>query len=146
VATPSLRDALLGEPEIAAVVDAYASVTTAIVGIGAWGAHGEVAGSSLLASGALGADERSDLRRRGAVGELVVHPFDAAGRFIAPDLAERAVAISVDRLRAVRRVIAVAAGAPKAHAIRAALSTGVIDMLVTDAAAAGAVIAAGSGA
>jgi DNA-binding transcriptional regulator LsrR (DeoR family) len=63
----------------------------------------------------------------GAVGDLIVHPFDATGRFVAPDLAARAVAISVDELRAIPRVVAVAAGVGKARAIRGALATGVID-------------------
>ena len=58
--------------------------------------------------------------------------------FVAPELAARSIAIPIDRLRAVPRVIAVAAGAAKAPAIRGALATGIINVLVTDAAAAAA--------
>ena len=70
----------------------------------------------------------------GAVGDLIVHPFTADGRFVAPDLAERAIAISIDQLRRVPAVIAVAAGPAKVAAIRGALQTGVVASLVTDAA------------
>lgn len=140
VASPAVRDALAGEAEVADVLAAYADLEMAVIGIGAWSADGDVAGSSLLASGALSVDERRLLRDRGAVGELVVHPFDAAGAFVAPDLEARSIAIGVDRLRAVKRVVAVAAGAGKGAAIRAALRTGVIDVLVTDSAAAAAAI------
>jgi DNA-binding transcriptional regulator LsrR (DeoR family) len=76
------------------------------------------------------------LGRLGAVGDLLVHPFTAAGSFVAPDLAERAIAISIDQLRRVPTVVAIAAGTAKVAAIRGALATGVIGVLVTDAATA----------
>ncbi len=138
VATPRLRDALAAEPEVASVLAAYVGLDAAVIGIGAWEARGGRAGSSLIASGALEDDELDALRARGAVGELVVHPFAADGTVVAPELAARAIAISIDQLRAVPRVIAVAAGAAKAPAIRGALATGMVDVLVTDAAAAAA--------
>lgn len=141
LATPDLRAALAEEPEVAAVLRDYGRLDAAVVGIGAWSTGGDVAGSSLLASGALAAEDLAGLRARGAVGELVVHPFDERGTFVAPDLADRAIAIPLAQLRAVRRVIAVAAGAVKAPAIRGALATGVISVLVTDATAAAALAA-----
>jgi DNA-binding transcriptional regulator LsrR (DeoR family) len=88
----------------------------------------------------LEADAIAQLAALGAVGDLVVHPFDASGRFVAPDLADRAVAIGVDELREVGRVMAVAAGIEKTAAIRGALATGLVDILVTDAETARAVM------
>ncbi len=58
---------------------------------------------------------------------------------LADPLGQRAIAATPDNLRRVPRVLAVAAGAVKAPAIASALSTGVIGMLVTDAAAARAI-------
>jgi DNA-binding transcriptional regulator LsrR (DeoR family) len=75
------------------------------------------------------------------VGDLIVHAFDRDGQFVATDLSARAMAIGVQQLRRARRVVAVAAGAGKAEAIRGALRTGVVRILVTDAAAARAVVA-----
>jgi DNA-binding transcriptional regulator LsrR (DeoR family) len=141
VASPALRSALVAEPEVAAVLLAWADLDVALVGIGAW-TGGGAARSSLIASGALTDEEQAALRARGAVGELVVHPFDADGAFVAPDLAERAVAIPPSQLRRVPRVIAVAAGRDKGAAIRGALATGSIGILVTDAAAAAALLEA----
>jgi len=137
----ALRAALLGEPEIAETVARFEALDLAIVGIGAMPSAGREAASSLLRSGVL---DESDVRRlvtAGAVGDLVVHPFDAAGRFVAPELAERAMAIGVEDLRRVRRVVAVAAGTHKADAIRGALATGIVRMLVTDGPTARAVLA-----
>lgn len=138
---PELRSALLAQPDLAETVAAFDRLSLAIVGIGAMPAGGRGGRSSLLRSGALGDGDVADLVARGAVGDLVVHAFDASGGFVAPDLAERAIAISVDQLRRVPRVLAVAAGADKALAIRGALASGVIRMLATDARAAAAVLA-----
>lgn len=143
---PALRSALLAQPDLAETVAAFDRLSLAIVGIGAMPAGGRDGRSSLLRSGALGETEVADLLSRGAVGDLVVHAFDSTGRFVAPDLAERAIAIAVEQLRRVPRVLAVAAGAEKAVAIRGALASGVIRMLVTDSRAAAAVLADGLGA
>jgi deoxyribonucleoside regulator len=143
VDSPEVRDALLAEGDLASTIAAFVRLTMAIVGIGALPATGG-ADSSLVRSGVLGEAELSRLRGLGAIGDLIVHPFDASGRFVAADLAARAIAIPIDRLRAVPRVIAVAAGASKALAIRGALATGIIRILVTDAAAAAAVLESAS--
>jgi DNA-binding transcriptional regulator LsrR (DeoR family) len=142
VGSATLRDELLRQPEVADAAGRFGAVTLAVVGIGAMPAPGggrEMA-SSLLRSGALDAAEVARLVGLGAVGDLVVHPFDADGRFVAPDLAARAIAIGVDQLRAVPRVVAVAAGSDKTAAIRGALATGVVRVLVTDAPTARAVL------
>lgn len=140
VADPSVRDALLREPEVSRTIARYADLTLAIVGIGAMPHDGREASSSLLRSGVLDVTEIAHLRELGAVGDLVVHPFDAEGRFVAPELAARAVAIDAERLRATPRVIAVAAGVGKAAAIRGALRSGVVRILVTDRATARAIL------
>lgn len=139
---PDLRRALLAEPDLAATLAAFGRLTVAIVGIGALGADG--GDSSLVRSGVLDEAEVERLRARGAVGDLVVHAFDAAGRFVAPDLSARALAIDVAQLRRVPRVVAIAAGAHKAAAIRGALATGIVRVLATDAPAAAAILAAES--
>lgn len=141
VERPALRAALLSEPEIAATVARFSVVTLAIVGIGAMPVADLDAASSLLRSGVLDDADIARLAKAGAIGDLVVHPFAADGRFVATDLAARAIAIGVDELRAVRRVVAVAAGTRKADAIRGALRTGAVRMLVTDGPTARAVLA-----
>ncbi len=155
VDSADLRAALVRQPEVASTVARFDDLAIAVLGIGAFrassataapgGSDGSAPGSSpsssLLRSRALSAADVTRLERLGAVGDLLVHPFDADGRFVAPEIAARAVAIDVERLRRVPRVVAVAAGAEKTVAIRAALATGVIDILVTDAAAASGLVA-----
>ena len=143
VETARLRSALVRQAEVAEATDRYAALTMAIVGVGAMpGPDGAASSaSSLVRSGVLDPDSIARLVAAGAVGDLIVHPFDAAGSFVSPDLAERAIAIGVDELRAVPRVVAVAAGAGKAEAIQGALATGLIHILVTDAPTARAMLA-----
>lgn len=135
---PEVRAALLGQPELADSVATFERLTIAIVGIGAIGTD-TPDGSSLVRSGILGPRTVEALIDAGVVGDLVLHPVTEDGRFPATDLAARAIGIGVDDLRHVPRVIAVAGGASKAAAIRGALRTGIVRMLVTDEAAADAV-------
>lgn len=150
VESADLRAALAREPEVAAAIDRFDALSIGLVGIGALATPATTTGgtwapdegaapepdSSLVRSGALRPADVEALVAAGAVGDLLVHPFDGAGRFVAPDLGARAMAITVEQLRRVPRVIAVAAGAAKGPAIAAALRTGVVRILVTDAAAA----------
>lgn len=70
--------------------------------------------------------------RPDAAGHLLVHVFDDDGRIVS---AERAIALSVPQLRRAR-VVAAAGGRSKQRAVLGALRTGLIDVLVTDAACA----------
>lgn len=138
---PRTRAALSAQPDVAATIALFERVTTAVVGIGALGS-GDAAGSSLARSGAIDAGLVDELVERGVVGDVLLHPVAHDGTFPATDLAARAMAISVDGLRAVPRVVAVAAGAGKGAAIRGALRSGIVRILITDAAGAAASLGA----
>lgn len=138
VEAAQLRDALLREADIAEIVAEYDRLRIAIVGIGAFRSAGaflgedEPASSSLIQLGVLSEDDLTEMRQTGAVGDLILYPFDRTGAFVAPQLSARAIAISVEQLRRVPKVVAVAGGSGKAEAIAGALATGVINVLVTD--------------
>ena len=78
----------------------------------------------------------SQLLKSGATCDLILHAFDAEGRFVGAELEDRLVAISVEQFERVPRVLAVAYGADKGRALASALRTGILTMLVTDEAAA----------
>jgi DNA-binding transcriptional regulator LsrR (DeoR family) len=144
VETPEIRDALLREVEIVDTVRLFDNVTLAVLGIGAISPLGEEAPRSALSiQGVLMPAALAELLRLGAVGDVVLHAFDGKGAFVGGELDERLVAISVDQLRRVPRVLAVAYGADKGPALAAALRTGVPSMLVTDVAAATAALVSG---
>ncbi|NYI07285.1 sugar-binding transcriptional regulator [Allostreptomyces psammosilenae] len=122
--------ALRAQPGIAEAFSHFPSVTKAVVSIGAWSRGNSSVHDSLAPR------EQAQLAERGVVGEVCGHVLDATGRPVVSHLPERTLSVSLERLRAVPEVIAVAGGAAKGQAITAALRSGVISGLVTDAAAA----------
>ena len=66
------------------------------------------------------------------MGDLCAHMFDAAGQFVEHEVSRRTLGISVEALRKVPRVIAVAAGASKAESLLGAARTRIVHILITD--------------
>ena len=128
VASVEARDALLADPYLAQVAKSWAQLTTVLVGIGS------LKPSPLLAESgnAIGAADQDELRALGAVGDVCLHYFDAAGAPVASGLDNRVLGIPADALRAVPRRIGVAGGLHKLAAIRAAVTGGWINVLITD--------------
>lgn len=139
VDTPEIRDALLSDNTIAQTLSAGAAVQKALVGIGDVSET-----SSLVRWQALTADEMAELRRLGAVGDILGRHFDAWGRPVETPLSGRTIGISLDTLRSIPHVIAVAGGPHKTEAIAGALRGGYVDTLITDDKTATAVLEAGN--
>ena len=95
--------------------------------------------STLHMGGHVSRDDWARLLEAGAVGNVNTRFFDALGMPVEL-LDRRTIAISWDELRAIRTVVAVAAGTERAVAIGGALATGSIDILVTDGATAEAML------
>lgn len=133
VSDASTARALREQPQVAQAVKRYRDLTRAVVAIGSWDPAMSLVRDSLPAS------EGERLRRRGVRAEVCARLLDDAGNPVS-DLADRVIAISVEQLRQVPEVIAVAGGAQKSEAIRAALRGGFITSLVTDASAAQALL------
>lgn len=132
VATPSMRDALVREPTIAEVLKACEDLTVALVGVGS------LEPSTLLreSGNAIAAEEEHRLRDQGAIGDVCMRFFDAAGNHLPSALDDRVLGIGADLLRAVPRRVGVAGGERKWGAIRAALLGGWLSVLITDQATA----------
>lgn len=138
VDTVTIRRALLSDQRIAQTLRAGAAVTRALVGIG------DVSETnSLLRWHAITARQLDDVVHAGAVGDMLGHHFDENGEPVQSSLSSRIVAVSLDTVRSMPDVIAVAAGAHKSAAIAGALRGGYVDVLVTDEAAARAVLTSG---
>lgn len=137
VDAPEIREALLSDNTIAQTLAAGAAVRKALVGIG-----DVTDDSSLVRWQALSVADMAELRRLGAVGDILGRHFDAAGRPVDTPLSLRTVGISLDALKSIPHVIAVAGGPRKAKAIAGALRGGYVDTLVTDHDTARALLAA----
>lgn len=97
-----------------------------LLGIGTIGEQCAMHEDGLIDSGQV-----RDLQSAGAVGEMICHAFDSAGRMLNSDLASRVTTPPLMNPPG-KPVIAFAGGSHKARAVRAALRSGCLTGLVTD--------------
>lgn len=138
VRSEAARGALLNEPYIRQTIKVFDEVTTALVGIGT------VEPSPLLADSGniFEAKELKQLRKAGAVGDICLRFFDDKGRAVESPFEKYVIGMTLEQLKRVPKVVGVAGGLRKAEAIHAALRGGWIDVLITDAQVAEAILAA----
>ena len=125
------KTALVSHAGVRAISELWDRLDVALFGIGgpAWSV-------SLV-----GEPVERQLESAGAVGEILVAPFDLDGRFVCPALQKRVIAFDARRLNMVPVAIGVAAGEAKVRPILGALRAGIVRTLVTDVATAEAVVA-----
>ncbi|MEO3750964.1 sugar-binding transcriptional regulator [Streptomyces sp. B6B3] len=133
VASATARDAIVADPKVASVAEAWQRLTLAIVGIGS------LEPSPLLrqSGNIFPLDDQAELRALGGVGDVCLHFFDEDGALLDTALNDRVIGISPDVYRAIPRRIGVAGGDRKFAAIRAALLGDWVDVLITDLGVAG---------
>jgi len=124
------RDALLRDRSIRPVTSRWSELDVAVVGIGPAPAIEGVDYLSVM--GQLPEELRGELQHHGVVGDLCGHMFDAEGHFVEHEVSRRTLSISIDELRRVPRVVAVAGGQTKAISLLGAVRTGIPNVLITD--------------
>ena len=140
VASAEARAVLSDDPQIRLALDALPAMTVAFVGIGSIETNPVLGGGALAGEVALPDTLDAELEVGGAVGDVALRFFDAAGRPVPTSLDDRLLGVDLATLRAVECVVGVAGGAEKVGAIRAALVGGLVDVLVTDDATAQALL------
>jgi DNA-binding transcriptional regulator LsrR (DeoR family) len=128
VASAGARDAILAEPFARTVSEEWSRLSVLIAGIGST----EPSPMLLESGNAISQRDAEELARAGAVGDICLQFFDAAGGFVDHELTRRTVGIDVAALRAVPRRIGIAGGRRKFRAIRASLLGGWVHVLITD--------------
>jgi DNA-binding transcriptional regulator LsrR (DeoR family) len=122
---PSL-DALLASEPVARALERARAADVTLVSVGVVGAD-----SLLAAAGGIDAAQMAEVASRGAVGEILGHYYDATGRDVTRE-GIGVVGLTLDDLRASRRVVAVAGGPDKIEALRGALAGGIVREVVID--------------
>jgi DNA-binding transcriptional regulator LsrR (DeoR family) len=135
VETAETARSLRQQPDIARAIAMFADVTTALVSVGSWNPPDSQLYEFLPHA------ERDDLVDRGVVAEVSATLLSADGHAVADDFADRTIAVTSAQLRAIPRVLAVAAGSRKAGAVAAVARAGLITGLMTDHSLAEAVLA-----
>ena len=72
------------------------------------------------------------LAERGAVGDICLHYYDAAGNPVLSHEEDPVIGMELSQIRECNHVIALAGGVEKQNAIRGALQGNYIDVLITD--------------
>jgi DNA-binding transcriptional regulator LsrR (DeoR family) len=132
VGSKNARDVLMKDRFVREALDLFPKVTLALVGIGATEPSRALASSGNVFS----PQELKVLAGKGAVGDICLRFFDAAGREVVTELNDRVISMELDQLHAVRRVVGVAGGRRKTNAIRGALAGKLVNVLITDLASA----------
>jgi len=127
-ASPAAKDLFFEDQYVREAVQLFDQVSLALVGIGT------VEPSAMLArSGNVFApQELETLRSSGAVGDVCLHFFDAAGRPVLTPLNDRVIGMELAQLRSCRRSVGLAGGKRKLSAIVGALRGGWVNVLITD--------------
>ena len=128
VQSAGVAAALREEPNLQQTLNASAAVDVAVVGIGAWPTD--------VLSTFMTEDEKQELESKGAVADICGRSMNGRGELLTTTFDDRLIAIDAGRLRSYPRVIAIAKGNAKLSAIEAACASGIVDVLVTDAATA----------
>ncbi len=140
VGSRSARDVLMKDRFVREAVQLFPSVTLALVGIGATEPSRALASSGNVFS----PQEIRLLAGKGAVGDICLRFFDAAGQEVITELNDRVISVELAQLRAVPRVVGVAGGRRKYYAIRGALAGTLVKVLITDVGCARQLLAEGA--
>ena len=119
---------LLSDPYIRETIDLFSQITLAIVGIGALEPSWMLARSGNIFT----PNELAAVKEAGGTGDISLRFFDQDGKIVKTPLDDRVIGMPLEDLANVDRVIALAGGESKSEAIRGALNTGTIDVLITD--------------
>ena len=138
VSDPATRDALWKEPGLHDLLGRARKADLALVSVGDLRED-----ATLFREGLLPRSMLRSLAAAGAVGDVLCHFVDADGCVVDHPVNRRVVAVGLEDLRKVPRIVLAAGGRRKAVAIRAALAATGARVLVTDAGAARAMLAAG---
>jgi len=123
------RQVLLAHDDLRATFDTFTRLDIAVLGVGSLT---EAATSRLRYGGVIDDALHGDLIRRGAVADVLSYVLTDGGDVLSSGLEDRTISIGLDDLRRTPHRIGVASGWRKSRAVRAAIASGLVNILVTD--------------
>lgn len=127
VETRMVRDALLGDPQIKAMLRRAAACDMALVSVGTVDLD-----SFLYLAGFSDEQGMRRLQEAGAVGDVLGHFYDINGQPVPSPVEDRLIGLSLRELKRIPRVICVAGGPAKVPAILGAVRGGYVNILIID--------------
>jgi DNA-binding transcriptional regulator LsrR (DeoR family) len=128
VGSPEAKAVLVRDAAVEGASKLFSKLDLALVGIGS------LEPSHLLASSGniFSPEERRQLRRAGAVGDICFQFIDKQGEPVDSPLMKRVIGIDLATLKSAPRVVGIAGGESKLTAVRASLRGKWINVLITD--------------
>ncbi|PTB22061.1 DNA-binding transcriptional regulator [Trinickia symbiotica] len=126
VSSQKARDVILQEEAIREAYERARNADLALL------TAGDLTESLVITYGINNPDDLRTLRKTGAVGDMLGHFMDEDGKLINHPLNRRTVAVALDDLRQIKRVVLVSGGAKKFLVTRAALRGRYVSVLITD--------------
>lgn len=127
VQSHAAREAILQEEAIRTTLDHAKNCDIAIVGLGDVAPNG-----TMVRTGYLTEEDMADLRRRGAVGDILMRHYDAEGRYVASPLDGRIVSLGFPDICRIPHIVAMAVGSNKVEPILGAVRGKLCHSLITD--------------
>lgn len=127
VTSSQVKEGLLEDKNIRNVFDLGVKSTIALFGIGTVDTDSE-----LFKSNTLSQSWYTDLKEKGAVGDVCMRFYDINGKPCCPELDSVIMGMSIDNIKKIKTVVCIAQGEIKAEAILGALKGGIPDILITN--------------
>lgn len=128
------RDVILAQGAIRETYEKARAADVAVI------TAGDMNESLIVTYGVETSADRESLVDGGAVGDIIGHFIDADGQEVDHPLNRRTVAVSLEDLKQIRRVVLAAGGMHRFDVVRAALRGGLASVFVTDEATATALV------
>ncbi len=122
-----VKEMMIQEPAISSALESASKVDLAFVGLGNVSRD-----SSIMRTGYIGEEQLEEFSAKGAVGDILMRYYDAAGRYIPMSFEDKTVSLEWKKIRKLPFIVSLAFGPEKLEAIAGALAGGIIQGLVTD--------------
>jgi deoxyribonucleoside regulator len=127
VADAIVRDGLLADPHIRKTLEVAGHTDTMVVSVGTIDRN-----SGQYRTGYLDDDDLSEIRARGAVGDICGSCFSSDGSRVELEVNERTIAIGFEEMQNIPNRIGVSGGPGKALSNIGAVRAGLLNVLITD--------------
>ncbi len=129
--TKEMVEAIKSEAAVIEISQMHKNATCSIIGVG-----GMDEGATVIKSSIIPKTDFDFLKIRGAVGDVLAQFFDKDGKPITTSAEEHLITYSLEDLKQLQNVIAIAGGETKYQAIKAAIKAKYLSILITDEATA----------
>lgn len=118
------------ERNVKTVLEIFNQITISLNSIGAF--YPDIDSLLYEPGGYLNEREIAELKSKGLVGDMNLRFLDSQGNECDTELKERTIGVDLEVFRKIKRKITIASGEAKAHALKGALTGGLIDILIID--------------